>query len=691
LSHSTFSRKNQKISYHLSIHNKIEISTPKSSNIDITGNLVYAFKRRGLGEGRIKGIFRKMYTYDKKYDVIVIGAGHAGCEAALAAARMGCTTLILTMNIDNIAMMSCNPAIGGLAKGHLVCEIDALGGEMARCIDRTGIQFRILNKVKGPAVQASRAQADKLLYRIDMKSVLERQDRLYIKQAIVDSILTDNGRVKGVATDTGIIYISNSVIVTTGTFLNGLIHIGLSNFPAGRAGEFPSTKLSDSLKDIGFRLGRLKTGTTPRLDGRTIDFSVMDIHEGDDPPIPFSYSTERITQGQIPCYLTYTNEKTHRVIRENLNRSPLYSGAIKGVGPRYCPSIEDKVVRFYDKERHQIFLEPEGRNTHEFYANGLSTSLPIDIQIKFLRTIRGLEEVEIMKPGYAIEYDFVPPTQIFPTLETKPVKRLFLAGQINGTSGYEEAAAQGLMAGINAALMIRGKEPLILDRSNAYIGVLIDDLVTKGTEEPYRMFTSRAEYRLLLRQDNTDMRLREKGFKIGLVSKDEYERFLDKRNRIKMEIERLTNISIRPSRITNDKLLEIGTEEIKTPTSLANLLRRPNIKYKDIEAIDGNGNAIDERIGKQVEIEIKYHGYIKRQLAQVEKFKKWEQEKMPQSIDYDHIPGLSLEVREKLNTVRPISFGQASRISGMTPSALSIIMIYIEKIRRTKRARDEKA
>ena len=630
-----------------------------------------------------------MYTYNKEYDVIVIGAGHAGCEAALAAARMGCITLMLTINIDNIAMMSCNPAIGGLAKGHLVCEIDALGGEMAKCIDRTGIQFRILNKTRGPAVQASRAQADKLLYRMDMKSVLERQEGLDVKQAIVDSILTDNGRVKGVATDTGIIYISKGVIVTTGTFLNGLIHIGLSSFPAGRAGEFSSTKLSNSLKKMGFKIGRLKTGTTPRLDGKTIDFSVMEIQEGDDPPIPFSYSTERITQSQIPCYLAYTNEKTHRVIRENLDRSPLYSGVIKGVGPRYCPSIEDKVVRFCNRERHQIFLEPEGRNTQEFYANGLSTSLPFDIQIKFLRTIRGLEEVEIMKPGYAIEYDFVPPTQISPNLETKLVKGLFFAGQINGTSGYEEAAAQGLMTGVNAALMIQGKESLVLDRSNAYIGVLIDDLVTKGTEEPYRMFTSRAEYRLLLRQDNADMRLREMGFKIGLVSKDEYEKFLDKKDRIKMEIERLNKIFIKPSKIINDKLQEICTEEIKTPTSLANLLKRPGVKYKDIKAIDGNGNT-DERIGKQVEIEVKYDGYIKRQLAQVARFKKWERGKIPPSIDYDHIPGLSLEVREKLNTVRPISFGQASRISGMTPSALSIIMIYREKIRREKRIRDEK-
>ncbi|MBI5182865.1 MAG: tRNA uridine-5-carboxymethylaminomethyl(34) synthesis enzyme MnmG [Nitrospinae bacterium] len=636
-----------------------------------------------------------MYIYDKKYDVIVIGAGHAGCESALAAARMGCKTLILTMNIDNIAMMSCNPAIGGLAKGHLVCEIDAIGGEMAKCIDRTGIQFRILNKTKGPAVQGSRAQADKLLYRTDMKSVLEREERLDIKQAIVDNILTDNEKVNGVATDTGIIYISKCVIVTTGTFLNGLIHIGLSSFPAGRAGEFPSINLSNSLKKLGFKLGRLKTGTSPRLDGKTINFSVMGIQKGDDPPTPFSYTTERITQIQLPCYLTYTNEKTHKVIRENLDRSPLYSGIIKGVGPRYCPSIEDKVVRFCNKERHQIFLEPEGRNTQEFYANGVSTSLPIDIQIKFLRTISGLEEVEIIKPGYAIEYDFVPPTQIFPTLETKLVKGLFLAGQINGTSGYEEAAAQGLMAGINSALMIQGKEPLILDRSDGYIGVLIDDLVTKGTEEPYRMFTSRAEYRLLLRQDNADMRLREKGFRIGLVSRDEYEKFLDKKNRIKGEIERLGKTSIRPSKVINERLGQIG-EEIKTPISLADLLKRPGIKYKDIVGagilpvpIEGNGN-IDERIGNQVEIEIKYEGYIKRQLIHVERFKKWEDEKIPPSIDYDHIHGLSLEVREKLNRVRPISFGQASRISGITPSALSIIMIYIEKIRRKKGVRDER-
>lgn len=613
--------------------------------------------------------------YDKEYDIIIVGAGHAGCEAALAAARMGCSVAIFTINLDNIGLMSCNPAIGGLAKSHLVKEIDALGGEMARNTDRAGIQFKMLNKSKGPAVWALRVQCDRQLYRLSMKTVLEGQKNVDIKQGIIERLIVEDGKIKGVETNLGLRFRSKAVILTTGTFLRGLIHIGLTNFPAGRAGEFPSTGLSDSLEELGLKLGRLKTGTPPRLDAKTIDFSKTIPQYGDEQPQPFSSSTDRIINPQLPCYITYTNEKTHRLIKENLDRSPLYSGRIHGIGPRYCPSIEDKVVRFSDKERHQIFLEPEGLDTKEYYANGISTSLPIDVQIALIRTIPGLEEAEIMRPGYAIEYDFVPPAQLRPSLETKLIEGLFHAGQINGTSGYEEAAAQGLMAGINATLKINGKEPLILDRSEAYIGVMIDDLVTKDTKEPYRMFTSRAEYRLLLRQNNADLRLREKGYKVGLVSEEEYRNFSQKKEMIKEEIRRLNSYRVKEN-----------TEDY--PVTLAQILRRPETKYEDInrlypsERLQTSDFRLQTEVKEQVEIQIKYEGYIKRQMDGVERFKNLEDKKIPAGFDYRKVRGLSREVTEKFEEVRPLSIGQAGRISGITPAALSIIAIALEKRRR---------
>jgi len=523
--------------------------------------------------------------YPQKYDVIVVGGGHAGCEAALAASHMGCSTLLLTMNLDTIAAMSCNPAIGGLAKGQLVKEIDALGGEMGKAIDKTGTQFRILNTSKGPAVRSSRAQADKERYRLYMKSVLENQPNLDLKQGTVERILVKDKVVCGVETSIGERFLGKTTIICPGTFLNGLIHIGLVHFPAGRMGEFPATGLSNSLRELGFKMGRFKTGTCPRLDGKSVDFSKLKVQYGDEPPTPFSFSTKRITQKQIPCYITYTNPRTHRIIKSGLDRSPLYTGIIKGTGVRYCPSVEDKVMKFPDRDRHQIFLEPLGRDTLEFYPNGLATSLPIDIQIKMVHSIEGLEKAEIVRPGYGIEHDYVDPTQLFPTLETKLVKNLYFAGQINGTTGYEEAAAQGLIAGINAALRVKKKEPLILDRSQAYIGVLIDDLITKGTNEPYRMFTSRAEYRLVLREDNADLRLREIGYKIGLVSDENYRKILAKKEAIEEELERLKRIKIFPDEAINKKLKEWGTDPLSRPMSLEELLRRPQITYEQLLAL----------------------------------------------------------------------------------------------------------
>ena len=623
-----------------------------------------------------------MNTYQKSYDVIVVGAGHAGCEAALAAARMGCETLIVTINPDTIAKMSCNPAIGGLAKGHLVKEIDALGGEMAKNIDKTGIQFRRLNTKKGPAVRSSRAQADKKAYQDEMKRVLESQPHLDIKQVLVDELLTKNGTCIGILSQTRTAYLGKTVILTTGTFLKGLIHLGDVSYSAGRAGESSAEKLSESFLSLGFEIGRLKTGTPPRVKAQTVNFDVMEIQPGDRHPLPFSFSTEKITQQQMPCHLTYTNEKTHEIIRNNLHRSAMYSGRIKGIGPRYCPSIEDKVVRFADKDRHQVFVEPEGRDTDEIYLNGISACLPEDVQVDMVHSIRGLEDAEIVRFGYAVEYDFAPATQLQPTLETKRVENLYFAGQLNGTTGYEEAAAQGLMAGINAALKVRGDEPLVLDRSQAYTGVLIDDLVTMDIREPYRVFTSRAEYRLELREDNADLRLTEIGSQLGLVDDEAYQRFQTKRELIKEELARLSQTIVKPTPDTLARLEEAGITQFDKPTSLMDLLKRPEIGYRQIKQLSPPPRELPGAVEEQSEIQIKYEGYIRRQVVQIGQFKKLENFRIPGDFDYENARGLKTEAQEKLAKIRPTSVGQASRIPGVTPADISILMVLIHQKNR---------
>ncbi|PYI52386.1 tRNA uridine-5-carboxymethylaminomethyl(34) synthesis enzyme MnmG [Paenibacillus flagellatus] len=622
-----------------------------------------------------------------RFEVIVIGAGHAGCEAALAAARMGCETLLLTINLDMVAFMPCNPSIGGPAKGHVVREIDALGGEMGRNIDKTFIQLRMLNTGKGPAVHALRAQADKFLYQHTMKETIERQEKLTLRQGMVEELIVEDGACTGVVTKTGARYYGKAIVLTTGTYLRGKVIMGDLMYESGPNNQQPSVKLSENLKELGFDLVRFKTGTPPRVQKETIDFSKMEIQPGDEQPKYFSYETEPFAREQLPCWLTYTSADTHEIINNNLHRAPMFSGAIEGTGPRYCPSIEDKIVRFSDKPKHQIFLEPEGRHTSEYYVQGLSTSMPEEVQLEILRSIPGLENVKMMRTGYAIEYDAVVPTQLWPSLETKRISGLFTAGQINGTSGYEEAAGQGIMAGINAARKVQGKEPVVLDRSQAYIGVLIDDLVTKGTSEPYRLLTSRAEYRLLLRHDNADLRLTPTGYEIGLISEQRYEKFLHKKSTVALEIDRLKTTKVRPEPHVQQMLTDAGTVPLNNAVDLITLLRRPEITYAHLEQLSPSPFELNDEMKEQVEIQIKYEGYIEKQLLHVERLSKMEKKKLPEDLNYADIHGIANEAKQKLAQIRPLSIGQASRISGVTPADISILLVYLEQYNKTAAAR----